>query len=674
MSCRNDRFLPLSKDCLRFRKIFVRSSLASTLLWAGLSACLAQDIRLHPSFVVERAVLPLEPASIQFFPPVTSKGLFATNIGVSAFSDRHLSLWGASEDVTSPPPPASSSEPSTQGMVQNGTPFATYLPPDAPISDSDRFGSTNVPMDSWIYPALERLAALGLIPTQSISIRPWTRLECLRQLNEAENLITRSDFSSTSLQEEASRLMNDLIHELSAEPNSINTVTLESVYVRPGTIAGPAIADSYHFGQTWWNDFGRPLGRGTSFLTGFSARANSGRFFLYAREEAQHGPGNPAQTAAITQLINFYDTQPGQNDPFIQPIPASSAYNRYRPIELYAGISFAGNALSIGKQELYWGPTVSGPLSFSSNAEPTWNLRFVSTRPHPFPGFLANVGTYRFDIVAGKLSGHHYPARPFFNGQKLAINLGDNIEISMTRWSLLCGVGHPCTLHAWVRNFVSSTSTGLNGGGGSGGYADPTDPGDRKSGFDFRFKPPGLHKLVTLYADSYADDELMPLEDPNRSGYSPGIYFARLPFLPHMDLRVESNSTKPYAGDGPEGPYLTYWNNQYLDANTNKGFLLGNAVGRDGRAVEGHLGYWFSGRSRVELGYRQNKGGLHFLPGGTTISDGFVNGSFAIGPHWEAKIFTQYERFLIPSYLPGAHHNTSGWLQITWNPEIHLHR
>src|SRR5882757_10603928 len=104
-------------------------------------------------------------------------------------------------------------------------------------------------MDSWIYPALERLAALGLIPTQSIAIRPWTRQECLRQLNEAESLLSRSDFSGPSLQSEASRLMNDLLHELSSEANSNNTATLESVYVRPGTIAGPALADSYHFGQ-----------------------------------------------------------------------------------------------------------------------------------------------------------------------------------------------------------------------------------------------------------------------------------------------------------------------------------------------------------------------------------------------------------------------------------------
>ena len=66
-----------------------------------------------------------------------------------------------------------------------------------------------------------------------------------------------------------------------------------------------------------------------------------------------------------------------------------------------------------------------------------------------------------------------------------------------------------------------------------------------------------------------------------------------------------------------------------------------------------------------------SKGGLLYLPGGATISDGFVNGSFAINEEWSAQAFAQYERFLIPSFQSGAHHNESGWLQITWNPRLH---
>ena len=557
----------------------------------------------------------------------------------------------------------------------------TYMPPN-PIADSqplpfdtdpDTIGSTNVPMDSWIYPALERLFAMGFIPGQSASIRPWTRQECLRQLRLAEELADRpNDFSASQLAE-AHRMMTDLHHELEDEPVSYASVALESVYTRFGTIAGPALNDSFHFGQTWWNDFGRPQGRGSNFIGGFSARARYGRLFFYARQELQHSPGNPAESAETNALINTLDrfAPDGDGDPTIQPIAARAAYDRQRPIELYAGVAFAGNALSFGKQELYWGPTTMGPLALSSNAEPTYNLRFVSTRPHPFP-FFSTLGTYRFDVVLGKLSGHSYPARPWFNGQKVAFNFGDNLEISFTRWSIFWGEGHPITLHSFKENIFSFNSTGSYVGNGVSLYGDRNDPGDRKSNFDFRYKLPFLRRGVTLYADAYSDDDPSPIDAPRRAVWNPGIYFAQLPFLPHMDLRVEAVSSTGLPADF--GGQHFFINNQYLDGNTNKGFMLGNAVGRDGRAIEARTGYSFSARTRVEAGYRQNKGGTQFLPGGSTITDGFVSASYAINRHWQAQVFTQRERFLIPSYMTGSQHNTSGWLQITWNPELRVDR
>ena len=547
-----------------------------------------------------------------------------------------------------------------------------HRPPPHFDADPDTIGSTNVPMDSWIYPALERLAALGLIPTQNAAIRPWTRQECLRQLHQAQEIADRLSLSSPGLVAEAHRLMTDLDRELSSESTSYQELALESAYARYGTIAGPALNDSFHFGQTWWNDFGRPQGRGSNAIAGFSARAHYGRLFFYAREEYQHSPGVPEQSAERTALINQLD-RIQENDPYIQPPVASAAYERQRPLEMYAGIAFAGNAVSFGKQQLYWGPTTMGPLAFSSNAEPTYNLRFVSTRPHPLP-LIPSVGTYRFDIVIGKLSGHSYPARPWYNGQKISFNFGDNLELSFTRWSVFWGVGHPITLHSFKQNVFSFNSTGggAGGGGGSAGYGDRDDPGDRKSNFDFRYRPPFFNRMVTLYADAYSDDDPNPISAPRRAIWNPGIYFARLPWLPHMDLRVEAVSSQGLATDF--GGQHFFMNNQYLDSNTNKGYLLGNAIGRDARAIEGRTGYWFSARTRVEAGYRQNKGSTLFLPGGATITDGFINGSYAINRHWTAQIFTQYERFLIPSYMPGAQHNTSGWFQLTWNPELSLRK
>ena len=535
-----------------------------------------------------------------------------------------------------------------------------------PSQDNDRTGSTFIPMDSWIYPALERLANMDLIPSQMVSIRPWTRQEARRQVREAEDTLfgfaALDSPPDNSAKAEAERILPTLERELN-EPDGAQTVVLDSVYARVGTLIGPALTDGFHFGQTIWNDFGRPNGRGSSVILGYSVRAISGRYFFYNRQELQTDPGLPAVTPALAAKLNQLDQLVVGSSNGATTIPAASAVTghvRQRPLDLYAGMAFAGNELSFGKQELFWGPTTMGPLSFSMNAEPTYNLRLSATRPHPFP-FFPGLGSYRFDFVIGKLSGHHFPARPYFNGQKVDLAFGKYLELGFTRWSVLFGVGHPMTLGALSNNLFSLNSTG-----GSFEYGDRTDPGDRKSGFDFRLHVPGLSNYVTLYADSYADDELNPINAPRRVIWHPGIYLARLPYLPHMDLRLEVASSQELARD--EGSGRSFINNQYRDSNTNKGFLLGNAVGRDARTIEGRLGYWFTGRTRAEAGYRQTKGSPLFLPGGSTISDGFMTATYSIDHDFSVQVFGQYERFNMPYFIPGSQTNGTARIQITWTP------
>lgn len=528
--------------------------------------------------------------------------------------------------------------------------------------DDDRNGSTLVPMDSWVYPALERLATMGLIPTQQVGIRPWTRQECRRQVREAEDSLhgfgSMDNAVETAVQSEAESMLPELEHYL-REPETQSKVVLESVYARYGSIMGPALNDSFHIGQTWWNDYGRPLGRGGSLIAGYALRATSGRYFFYSRQEMQTTPGLPAVSQTLADYYDHIDNfNFGSRPPnFNLASPAIPAYVRQRPIDLYAGMAFAGYNLSFGKQEIYWGPNTMGPLSFSSNAEPTYNLRLASNRPHDLP---FSLGTYSVDLVFGKLSGHKYPARPYFNGQKINFNFGRTLEVSFTRWSILWGVGHPMTLRSLKDNFISSNSTGATG------YGAHDDPGDRKSGFDFRLHVPGLQDRVTIYSDSYADDDLSPVAAPRRNAWAPGLYIARLPGAPHMDFRFEVTSTQELSED--EGDHRIYINNQYRDGNTNKGFLLGNVTGRDARAFEGRLGYWVSAKTRFEGGYRQNKISPLHLTNGGTVSDGFFRANYAIGKDWNVELFSQVERFLIPVVMPGRQTNGSVRLQITWDP------
>ena len=60
--------------------------------------------------------------------------------------------------------------------------------------ETANMGSTYIPIESWIYPAIERLALAGYIQTAFAGLRPWTRMESARLVEEAQAVAERSDF------------------------------------------------------------------------------------------------------------------------------------------------------------------------------------------------------------------------------------------------------------------------------------------------------------------------------------------------------------------------------------------------------------------------------------------------------------------------------------------------
>lgn len=522
--------------------------------------------------------------------------------------------------------------------------------------------STYVPLDSWIYLALDRLAAMGFVTSQTSGLRPWTRAECLRQILEAADKVkVVLELYGTDVAEAATAqsLIAALRMELIDVGRRKNFFVIESMYARQGFIVGAPLTDGYHFGQTWANDFGRQFNKGWNSQYGFAARVEAGRWFGYFQGEHQYAPAQGPLSIAIRELIARLDGNP------IGPAKATPPVNRFRSIEAYAGLRISNLQLSIGKQSLYWGPTYDAPLSFSTNAEPTTNLRLVTVHPFTLPGMLRFLGQTQVAFVIGKLGGHSYTWRPWFNAQKVTFKLTDNLEMGFTRWSIFWGVGHPITIRSFLRNFISFSSPEGRPS------LDPDDPGDRKAGFDFRYRVPGLRNWLTAYSDSYADDDPSPLAAPRRAAFNPGIFVPRIPGTTRIDLRVEAPSTMPLKGD--QGGNFIYYNTQYHSGNTNYGFLLGNPVGRDGRAVQGWLRCWFSPRSHLELGYRQRKIGNKMLEGGGTQSNVMLKLQFELASRVWLEHFMQFERYWIPS-LGGPTKNVSMRWQMRWEPRIQLLR
>jgi len=512
--------------------------------------------------------------------------------------------------------------------------------------ESKAGGAVYVPLESWVYTALDRLAALGLVPSQISGLRPWTRAECRRQTVEAQKALDTAG--------EPYGPAREIVTALQRELSGDDGVVLESLYTRNGFIAGPALTDSFHFGQTWSNDVGRPFGRGWNSYQGFTVRAQTGRFFAYVQGESQHAPAAEAYPFAVRETVSRIDGIP------LQPGNPVAATDRFRLLDSYVGVRLGGIEVSAGKQSLWWGPSHDAPLSFSNNAEPTKNLKASLAEPIRLPGVFSHLGEIRGEVVIGKLGGHAYTWRTWFSAQKISFKLTENLEMGFTRWSILWGVGHPMTVGSFLRNLTSTSSPNAGGVGRA-------DPGDRKGGFDFRYRVPGLRNWLTLYADSYCDDDPSPLAAPRRAAILPGLYLTHVPGVPKLDLRVESPSTTPMSGD--YGGLFIYDNISYLSGNTNYGTLLGNAVGRDGRAYRATSAYHFASRTNLEVGFSHATIGGAFLPGGGSRTDANARASILMFRNWTADIFVQRERFNIPA-LDSARRNVSGWAQITWTPNL----
>jgi hypothetical protein len=455
------------------------------------------------------------------------------------------------------------------------------------------------------------------------------------------------------MNEEAIRLLADLRREFApdAEPGRPQ-LRLESIYDKVLPIAGAPLNDSYHFGQTIRDNYGRPYGDGFNSVAGFSTAATAGRFSAYFRGELQTSSPNSAYSAGTTSLLATLDGVP------TEAAANRNGVTRFDVLDAYVGIHLGDFNITAGKQSSWWGPGTSSAFLLSDNSEPLYSVKIAQQTPFVLPGALRYLGHIRTQLIVGRLTGNTSPPKPFINAQKITLQLTQNLEVGFSRSTLFGGVGHPLTAGSIARSFFSITSSGGTAFGSS------NDPGDRRSGFDFLWRLPGVSRYVTVYSDSLADDEPNPLASPRRSAWAPGIYFPRL-FHPKLDLRFETYSTWLYRGD--EGGRFFYWNTQYRDAYTDNGNIIGSWVGRDARAYAVSSSYWHSAKDKIVASYQQVKTGSNFIPGGGTQTDVSISWQWAFSRDVIANLSSQWERIYIP-VLGGPHTDVATGFGITITP------
>ena len=517
-----------------------------------------------------------------------------------------------------------------------------------------------VPLDSWVYPVLERLAALGYIHSEFLGSRPWTRSECARLVQEAGTNLVYEEMPAV----EAHRLYDELAEEFTPEIPSAGDVTsgeesgsvrVESIYTRLLGISGEPLNDSYHFGETLINDFGRPYQRGFDPITGFSGWTNWGRVALYVRGEYQHSPSAPAYSQDVRDWIAKVDLNP------VQPATPVPTINQFALLDTYALTKVDNWDISFGKQSLWWGPTEGGSLLMSDNAEPMYMFRVSRDMPLTLPGIFERLGAVKGEAFIGKLSGNQFPPRPLFHGERISFKPTRNLEFSFSRTAEFGGVGRPLTLGAFLNTYLAPRS--------SFQYPAWDNPGQRNGGFDIAYRWPGVRKWVTVYASLMSRDDITPLFAffPVRALMSTGLYVSHFPRLRRLDFRAEGVTTDPRNGGNKSGNFA-YWEAFYHDDYTNRNNLMGDWIGRVGTGYQLWSTYWFAPRTSVQFGYRHAQVASTFVPHGGTLNDGSVRVNWQMGRELSLSAYVQYENWLMTLLAPQAKNNLTTALQLTFWP------
>ena len=559
---------------------------------------------------------------------------------------------------------------------EGGSPWGSLFDQNAgdKVRNPNYMASPYVPIDSWIYPALLRLVALGYMQSNMLGMRPWTRMACARILEEAGDKLQNEGMESGGAGKIYRTLASEFASEITRLDGAANVgAQVDSVYTRVMGISGTPLRDGYNFGETIVNDYGRPYWSGVNNITGVTADAEVGPVAFSFQGEYQHAPAMPSDPAQVLAAIGAAN--------FTPPLPNGTAtVNQFQLLNSAVLLNIDNVQFSFGEQSEWLGPGKAGPLLMSDNAAPFPTFKLDDVAPHDIPGLSKILGPFRTEFFIGQLSGHQwehctvptcqsypgYPGvvgpnispQPFIHGEKISFQPTPNLEFGMGITAMFGGPGLPVTFGNFFSTYYVHTPNLAK------------NPGKRVSAADLTYRVPGLRDWLTFYMDSMVWDEISPIGS-TRATVNPGIYLPRIPRIPKLELRAEGvneSRTKEFA------PGFIYYNgDRYLSGYTNDGNLLASWIGRAGRGGQGWMTYWFSPRNKLQLGYRLQTVSPAFLEGGRLV-DYSAQSEFMVGRDVSVSGFLQYEQWRFPVLNSTRQSDVTASLQLTFFPRWHVHK
>lgn len=383
--------------------------------------------------------------------------------------------------------------------------------------------SVNIPLDSWVYPALEKLESYGLIRSLLSGARPYTRLEAARLAAEAMKRweAMPPQTSSFAGKELIPKLLQRLRRELRLELidrgdlagapaatyiKPVDQVILKTVYqtdapvVRP-QLGPPATETVYPV----YNNDGIVYRKGNNFT---SELEGEGRIWnhlsFYYRPIFLVREGEDAQ------------------------VRLEKGYLKAEALNL---------ELEVGRDSLWWGPGHHGALIMTRNARPFDLIKLSNS----YPFILPVLGAFKFNLFLSRLDPEQpFIARPLLYGLRLDLKPHPVLELGVSHMAIFEGEGRKDLSVAEVFRILYSNTSRDNTKLESNQQL-ALDLALRWPHMD-RFLP--LAKSLKIYGEMGAEDRGVL---PDRRSYLVGLALYDLFLTGRADVRLEYANTSPHS-------------------------------------------------------------------------------------------------------------------------------
>ncbi|MBN1809338.1 MAG: hypothetical protein JW909_09750 [Planctomycetes bacterium] len=413
-------------------------------------------------------------------------------------------------------------------------------------------GETNVPVESRAYEFFEQLQASGLLPSGSLTGRPFSRRRAARLVVEAQReagAIPGGDMEEATV--EAAREFAAEIEEEEAGGSERWIKPLESARL------------SYTLHDRDWdpyNDRGREYHEGSNVYVGgglgFRKWKLSGSLYWEGRWLERDAGGEAAAAGRVEEAV----LKLGLRKWYVEA----------------------------GRESLWWGPGRHGSLLLSNNARPFDLVRVGTEEPLLAPGLLSFVGLVNLEAFMTRLEVDRAVPEPYLLGMRFSCRPTPGLELGLMRTAMFGGEGREATLSTlWDVITARNENT-------------PGQPGNQLASAYICWDTRLWGQPVRIYGELGGEDQADPVYFTKQALLA-GVYLPEIGGNRRITLRAEYADTYMGGHGGADGVW--YNHSIYTSGYTYYGRIMGHHMGTDARDLFIELGIEAGDRVRFRLGY-----------------------------------------------------------------------